>query len=305
MSGDENEVRPDGPPVTSWTDFLEATPPGQECRIEGLLTAEWPGGGGQVWKVQPQDIQLHCGSSACGGVRTFATVPAWTVVPGKVAQTFVHYVCRNCRATFKTFAVRLSCPEDPNAAVTVVKFGEIPFFGPPVPSRLISLIGPDRDLFLRGRRAENLGLGIGAFAYYRRVVENQKSRLIEQIGKVAARLGANEDAVASFDRAANETQFSRAIEIVKGAIPPVLLIDGHNPLSLLHSALSEGLHANTDEDCLDIASSIRMVLAELADRVTQALKDEAELKNAISRLLNRAGEHAAPKNRPVMDQLPE
>jgi hypothetical protein len=36
-----------------------------------------------------------------------------------------------------------------------------------------------------GRRAENQGMGIGAFAYYRRVVENQKNRIIAEIKRVA------------------------------------------------------------------------------------------------------------------------
>jgi hypothetical protein len=56
---------------------------------------------------------------------------------------------------------------------------------------------------------------------------------------------------------------------------------------LLHSALSEGIHAQTDEECLEIATSIRVVLSELADRISIALKDHAELKQAVSRLLNR------------------
>ena len=56
---------------------------------------------------------------------------------------------------------------------------------------------------------------------------------------------------------------------------------------LLHSALSEGLHAQTDEECLEVATSIRLVMTELADRISTALKDEAELKQAVSRLLNR------------------
>jgi hypothetical protein len=67
----------------------------------------------------------------------------------------------------------------------------------------------------------------------------------------------------------------------------VLLIDGRNPLSLLHSALSEGLHEHTDEECLEIAQDIRVVLTELADRISLALKEEAELTQAVSRLLNR------------------
>ncbi len=70
-------------------------------------------------------------------------------------------------------------------------------------------------------------------------------------------------------------------------MPQVLLINGHNPLQLLHSALSEGLHGRSDAHCLDLAGSIRVVLAELSERLTLALKDEAELNRALSHLLNR------------------
>jgi hypothetical protein len=42
-----------------------------------------------------------------------------------------------------------------------------------------------------------------------------------------------------------------------------------------------------DEECLDIAQSIRIVLGELASRLAQALKDEAELKNAISKIMRK------------------
>jgi hypothetical protein len=57
---------------------------------------------------------------------------------------------------------------------------------------------------------------------------------------------------------------------------------------LLHSALSEGLHAQTDEQCLELAQAVRVVLAELAERIGQALKDEAESNAAITRLMNRS-----------------
>jgi len=39
------------------------------------------------------------------------------------------------------------------------------------------------------RQAEALGLGIGAFGYYRRVLENQKDRLFDEILKVSVRVG--------------------------------------------------------------------------------------------------------------------
>src|SRR5260370_35870621 len=103
-------------------------------------------------------------------------------------------------------------------------------------------------MFLKGRRAELRGLGIGAFAYYRRVVEEEKSRIIEEIGKVAMKVKPSKEAAELFAQAGAETQFSTAIDLIKDAIPEAILIDGHNPLTLLHSALSEGLHAPTDEE---------------------------------------------------------
>ena len=45
------------------------------------------------------------------------------------------------------------------------------------------------------------------------------------------------------------------------------------------------MHAEADSDCLKLATSIRVVLTELADRMGQALKDEAELTQAVSHLL--------------------
>jgi hypothetical protein len=114
-------------------------------------------------------------------------------------------------------------------------------YGPPTPSRLISLIGPDRELFLKGRRCENQGLGIGAFGYYRRVVENQKNRILGEILKLAQKIDAQPEMIAALEAAKKETQFSKAMTAVKTAIPQGLLINGQNPLVLLHSALSDGL----------------------------------------------------------------
>jgi hypothetical protein len=76
------------------------------------------------------------------------------------------------------------------------------------------------------------------------------------------------------------------LESVKDAMPETLKISGHNPLTILHKALSEGIHARTDEQCLQSAMAIRVVLVELAERIGQALKDETELQAAVTRLLN-------------------
>lgn len=261
------------------SEFLENVPPNQEKNI--LNFGNWTGG---YFLFEPPQIQLYCTHNNCNGTRFFRSSSEKLKPSGSYEKIFLHYVCGNCQSTRKTYSLRFNFKNHPP---TCYKFGEDPVFGPPTSSRLIKLIGPDRDIFLKGRRCENKGLGIGAFAYYRRVVENQKDRILDQIIQVAEVLSAPDSQIQNLISAKKENQFSSAIEMVKDALPQSLLINGHNPLTLLHSALSKGLHEKTDEECLSDAHSIRVILSELSERLAQALKDETEVNEAISNLLNK------------------
>lgn len=265
--------------LRTFAEFLESPPPDVAEAVSDLTFFSIPMN--SLYVGRPE-LHLHC--EVCNGVRIFHTESTPRVSDGLQYAT-VTYKCRNCCQTAKTFSLVL---RNEKQSGVVQKLGEFPPFGPPTPSRLFELVGEeDRGLYLKGRRAEMRGLGIGAFAYYRRIVEHQKGRIIEEIGKVALKLKPSKATEELFARAEAETQFSKAIEMIKAAIPESLLIDGHNPLTLLHNPLSEGLHEHTDEECLELATSIRVVLTELAERISTALKEEAELKSAVGRLLNR------------------
>ncbi|HEY0766259.1 MAG TPA: hypothetical protein VGD61_28010 [Pyrinomonadaceae bacterium] len=264
-----------------WAEFLQSKPPGTFYDVRNLITRP-----NQVsWHITTPRLQLYCAGESCDGLRFFDCLTE-KFCPGiGTSEFFLDYRCSNCINITKHYALRAVI--DSIAKPVIVKIGEFPPFGPQTPARVVSMMGPDKDIFLKGRRSETQGLGIGAFAYYRRVVENQKGRIINQIENVARRLGAKEDILRAFQKAASETQFSRAIDDIKESIPQSLLIRGHNPLTLLHTALSEGIHAQTDEECLEIASSIRVILTDLAERISAALRDDAELTNAVSRVLHR------------------
>ena len=271
------------PKAVSMAAFLESIPPDTQVSVTELVVTA-PSGGSYL---NACDISLHCDSTHCHGKQRFEEEGDRVFVPeAEWRFLFVKYVCRNCGETRKQYslAVRKGVGREGRAQ----KLGEIPVFGPHVPSRVLSLIGPDGDIFQRGRRSENHGLGIGAFSYYRRVVENQKNRIIGEMKNVAAKLGAPGNVLKLFDDAQQETQFTRAVDTIKDSIPSALLIDGHhNPLKLLHDALSDGLHQQSDEECLEAAKEIRLVLTHLAERMAEVLKSDAELKDAVSKLLNR------------------
>ncbi|MGB8128327.1 MAG: hypothetical protein WCG81_00885 [Candidatus Angelobacter sp.] len=274
-------------PARSLKQFLESTPPEVYEDVQNLFVTAVTNYG-RKWELAEPDILLHCSSDDCNGPRLYKHYSDTLTVPHDAwAYCFVTYKCRNCGRSSKSYALAVYKEEGIVTRGRAYKFGEIPVFGPQVPARVITLIGPDRDHFLLGRRAENHGLGIGAFAYYRRVVENQKGRIIKEIARVAKKLGAAPEVLQDFEKAATETQFKTAIDDIKTGLPSVLMIEGHNPLTLLHTALSEGLHEENDKTCLELAQSIRTVLTELADRMSSVMKDQQELHTAVSKLLNR------------------
>ena len=91
--------------------------------------------------------------------------------------------------------------------------------------------------------------------------------------------------MALFDDALRQTQFSAAVKTLKDAIPDKLLIlNGENPLTLLYSPLSVQLHELTDDDCLQQAADIRIVLTALLENIADVLKDQEKLKSAAHRL---------------------
>ena len=268
------------------SEFLESSPPNQEIKISDLCSYN-PSNSTHV--MNTPEIKLHCSHESCNGTRFFRCISNKKIYMNDYGyeHIYIAYRCSNCQETKKIFSLRAKLDKLGALHGTCYKFGELPVYGPPVPSRLIELIGPDRKEFLKGRRCENQGLGVGAFIYYRRVVENQKNRIIGEIVKVSKKIGAPEDTIKILQDAMEETQFSKALDMAKDAMPESLLINGHSPILLLHRALSKGVHTLTDEQCLEFANSVRVVLGELSERLSQALKDEAELTKALSVLSNR------------------
>lgn len=276
----------------TFKDILQDLPPGEYFNIPDVVyerKKNWMSNE-VLLAVNTPDLQLHCEN--CNGVRLFQynQLPMQyeycAVDEGRTCyeNVYIEYLCQNCKRNVKSFTLIFIKIQDDKTTADLIKIGEYPFYGPHIPSKLISLIGPDRELFLKGRKCESQKLGIAAFSYYRRVIENQKNRLIDNIISVFKNLYIDPKAIQLLEEAKNETQFKTSMVKLKSYLPKELLIDNNNPLVLLHKSLSVGLHNLTDEECLEYAHSVRIVLIELADKLKLLLNDRNELENAIKKL---------------------
>jgi hypothetical protein len=178
-------------------EFLENTPPNQLIHISDLSEFKRNQHGATWDEMCTPEIQLHCDDDQCNGVRFFRCVSGREQhLKTKDYQFFyVTYRCSNCQRVQKTFSLAAMVETAAKPQGECYKFGELPTYGPPVSPKLIKLIGPDRDEFLKGRRCENQGLGVGAFIYYRRVIESQKNRILGEIIKVSEKIGATTDKI--------------------------------------------------------------------------------------------------------------
>jgi len=270
-------------------EFLESVPPGQNCYVTDLIEPEITdlrdtSSRRKLPKLNSTEIQLHCHDDDCNGIRFFSKREGSDRLHTNESNLYLTYGCNNCNDFFKTYAISVKIEQNDSKSGHAFKYGENPPFGDPTPARAIKLIGPDKDIFLKGRRAENIGLGIGAFVYYRRVIENQKNRILDEVIRVLKKTSSDTYLLKELETAKQETQFKKAIASMKQSLPSSLQINGSNPLVLLHSALSKGVHDLDDAQCLELAKSARLVLIEFSNKLAQALKDDAELNEAVKKL---------------------
>jgi hypothetical protein len=267
--------------------FLETVHPSVVRKVSGL------------WRdmvrynaIETPDLRLHCPN--CDGERTFRCDQDLPLEIGRQGGQFMSYLCSDCRKADKLFSLWIVPSNNAGRGGEVYKYGEKPSFGVPVPNKLLRLFGSDRETFLKGRLCENQSLGVGAFAYYRRVVENHKNDLFDEIIRVCETVGAPQELIAELGSAKNEVSFTKSIDHIKMALPQGLLINGQkNPLLALHGALSVGLHNETDEECLQAARAVRLVLSVLVEKMSILGQDDKELHAAVH-FLYRAAQVEAP-----------
>jgi hypothetical protein len=240
-------------------------------------------------------LRLYC--KICDGIRNFRGkwIYSESASSDATPDNFLVYTCRDCGKYEKHFCLWSRTLDDQEGG-EVLKIGEYPQLYIKLPTNLSKLFGDDYDNFINGLKCERQGLGIGAYSYYRRVVENQKNLLLGEILRVSRKLSAKEEMIQTIESAISEIQFSTAIDMVKDSLPESLLVNGQNPFKLLHKALSIGIHNESDDKCLEIAHNIRMVLLDLAQRIKLALSEQRELNSAVSSLLKFNTESKSDKD---------
>lgn len=198
---------------------------------------------------------------------------------GTIVRT--EYLCMHCRKETREFFVKIS--EDKN---WIMKVGQFPAWEIKGDKHIEIMLQNYKDYYKKGLVCESQGYGIGAFGYYRRIVEEIIDQLLEEISLLLS----GED-LKIYNEALLKTKKTNVaqekIELVKELLPQILRPNNMNPLQILHSSLSEGLHARSDDECLELADQCRTIIIFLVNQVQISKYSAKEFTDSMKKVLEK------------------
>lgn len=204
------------------------------------------------------------------------------------------YECAACQRTRRYFMILVAqaplapgrySPPPTEGKATVRKVGQYPPYDIAPDPDLAQKLGPKVEWLKKGLVSESQGYGIGAFAYYRRIVEELIDELLDDIADLVPDEDRDEYSKA-LALSKSSHMAADKIELVTPLLPPSLRPKGANPLALLHGILSKGIHSLSDEKCLEAAISIREVLVFLVHQVQETKASADRFAMNLKKLLD-------------------
>ncbi len=191
------------------------------------------------------------------------------------------YICMNCRVEKRDFFFKIDQQKQ-----WIMKVGQYPAWEINGNKPIEQMLGQYKDYYKKGIICESQGYGIGSFGYYRRIVEEVIDELLQDISSLLSG-----DELAKYNEALektkNTTVTQEKIELVKDLLPSILRPDGMNPLQTLHSILSEGLHARSDDDCLQYSDQCRSIIIFLVNQISISKNAAKDFTTNMRKLLDK------------------
>jgi hypothetical protein len=255
--------------------------------------------------IYPTSIHREC--SACGHLTTWTrfephaladTTPrAKRVPPQSAGGDVLQYRCASCSEQLFGVWIRRDGVREHSATLggvggisrwetsrtRLATFTKVGQSEPPdvrVPSLLAkTMTEEDRRLYARALTCAAHGFGLGALAYMRRVVENERSRLLD-LRETEATEANDQAMLARISAAKSARSEQERMRLLSEIDQEATNLVGQAPMGLLFGKCSDGVHNLSEEECLNLAGEIRDLFEVVLERLEQQKKHREVLKRA-------------------------
>ena len=199
----------------------------------------------------------------------------------KTGTSYFEFTCVSCGKSKREYHVEQIVDEN---TIRFQKYGERPrkrLARNPILQRFLK---DDLDNYEKAVVCLSYEYGVAAFAYFRRVVENNVNKLLDLVQEDAQSSSADTEVTAALAELRENPPMSKKIEIANHALPAYLKPDGLNPLGRLYQMLSEGVHTFSEEECLNKAKETSECLAYLVSELASRKEHRARFKSTVGGL---------------------
>jgi hypothetical protein len=233
----------------------------------------------------PKQIRLFCEHKECG-YETLWEISDPTVYFGSEFINRDSYTCRNCGK--KTVNYCFIWQENSSANV-FVKVGQYPELEERVPHALKQALDPDDlKLYKNALRMRNFNLGVAAVAYMRRIIENRMNDMLDILHEAALTHNAPAKTINRHKKMKAERRFKIKVDYAGDLLPANLRPVGKpNPMAVLHDLASDGLHAKSDEECVDIFDACRRTFEYVFGKLRVETEDAKNFVREMSVLAEK------------------
>ncbi|WP_284464889.1 hypothetical protein [Chryseobacterium sp.] len=169
------------------------------------------------------------------------------------------------------------------ANIIIQKAGVFPEVSVKINKQVLKFFSREMSTFYyKGVKCINDNYGVGALAYFRRIIENELLKIIEEIRDLP---DSDKTMIQKLldEHSANPSVSTIYTHIIE-YMPNSLKILGHNPIKLLYNQTSEGLHSYTENESKERAQEIRMLLEFVIIRINEEKSIVKDIKEIIKNL---------------------
>lgn len=224
----------------------------------------------------------------CGHVRPFHDMRsrgAGSGMPGVKAlstgTSYFEFTCVTCRKERREFLIEQIVDEN---TIKLQKYGELPRKALERDKDLQKFFSEDSEYYEKAIVCLNHGYGIAAFAYFRRIVENNIFKLLDLITEESDNAINKDEINEALAELKKESPMSEKIKVANKALPEYLKPSGLNPLGKIYQVLSAGVHGLNDQECLEKASEIQECVKYLIGELSDRKKNQGRFKSLVGKL---------------------
>lgn len=133
--------------------------------------------------------------------------------------------------------------------------------------------------YFKGLNCINENYGIGAYAYFRRIIEKELIKIIEEIKELPSSHKSEIEKL--LDAHKQKPTITTIYENIFEHLPHSLKVLGNNPIKLLYKETSDGLHALEEDECLKKSVAVQKILEFTIQKINEEKSNIKALRDLI------------------------